>query len=70
MLEGVKQIAEEYGIIINEKKTRICKLSSFYRYLQIGYSLTDTGRVIRKIHPKAVTRERRKRKWPGKQTSE
>lgn len=62
VLEGVRQIAEEYGIIINEKKTRICKLSSFYRYLQIGYSLTDTGRVIRKIHPKAVTRERRKLK--------
>lgn len=62
VLEGVKQIAEEYGIIINEKKTRICKLSSFYRYLQIGYSLTDTGRVIRKIHPKAVTRERHKLK--------
>ena len=62
VLEGVRQIAEEYGIIINEKKTRICKLSSFYRYLQIGYSLTATGRVIRKIHPKAVTRERRKLK--------
>lgn len=62
VLEGVKQIAEEYGIIINEKKTRICKLSGFYRYLQIGYSLTETGRVIRKINPKSVTRERRKLK--------
>lgn len=62
VLEGVKQIAEEYGIIINEKKTRICKLSGFYRYLQIGYSLTETGRVIRKINPKSITRERRKLK--------
>lgn len=62
VLEGVKAIAKEYGIIINEKKTRICKLSSFYRYLQIGYSLTDTGRVVRKINPKSITRERRKLK--------
>lgn len=62
VLDGVKAIAEEYGIIVNEKKTRICKLSGFYRYLQIGYSLTDTGRVIRKINPKSVTRERRKLK--------
>lgn len=62
VLNGVKRIAETYGIIINEKKTRICKLSGFYRYLQIGYSLTDTGRVIRKISPKSITRERRKLK--------
>lgn len=62
VLDGVREIAKEYGIIINERKTRICKLSSFYRYLQIGYSLTDTGRVIRKINPKSITRERRKLK--------
>ena len=62
VLNGVKQIAEAYGIIINEKKTRICKLSRFYRHLQIGYSLTNSGRVIRKINPKSVTRERRKLK--------
>lgn len=62
VLNDVKQIAEAYGIIVNEKKTRICKLSGFYRYLQIGYSLTDTGRVIRKINPKSITRERRKLK--------
>lgn len=62
VLEGVKRIADKYGIIINEKKTRICKLSDFYRYLQIGYSMTDTGRLIRKINPKNVTRERHKLK--------
>ena len=59
---GVKKIAQEYGIIINEKKTRIVKLSSFFRFLQIGYTLTDTGRVIKKINPKNITRERRKLK--------
>ncbi len=62
MLDGFRAIAKNYGIIINERKTRIVKLSSFYRHLQNGYSLTETGRVIRKINPKSITRERRKLK--------
>lgn len=62
LLEGIRRIAEEYGLIINEKKTRIVKLDSFFRHLQIGYSLQKSGRLIRKINPKAITRERRKLK--------
>lgn len=62
LLEGIKRIAEEYGLIINEKKTRIVRLDGFYRHLQIGYSLQKNGRLIRKINPKAITRERRKLK--------
>lgn len=62
LLKGFKEIAWEFGLIINERKTRIVKLSSFYRHLQDGYSLTETGRVIRKINPKSITRERRKLK--------
>lgn len=60
--EGIKKIAAEFGLIINERKTRICKLSDTYRHLQIQYSLTASGRLIRKINPKAVTRERRRLK--------
>ena len=62
LLHNLKIIAKEYGIIINERKTRIVKLSGFYRHLQNGYSLTETGRLICKINPKSVTRERRKLK--------
>ena len=62
LLDGLRVIAREFGIIINERKTRIVKLSGFYRHLQNGYSLTETGRVIRKISPKSITRERRKLK--------
>lgn len=59
-LEWIREEAKCHGIIINEKKTRICKLSSKWRHLQIQYSLTGSGRIIHKINPKAVTRERRK----------
>ncbi len=62
LLDGLKAIAKEFGILINDKKTRIVKLSGFYRHLQDGYCLTETGRVIRKINPKSITRERRKLK--------
>ena len=62
LLNGLRAIANRYGIIISERKTRIVKLSSFYRHLQNGYSLTGTGHVIRKINPKSITRERRKLK--------
>ena len=62
LLDGLKEIAKTFGLIINEHKTRIVKLSGFYRHLQNGYSLTNTGRVIRKINPKSITRERRKLK--------
>lgn len=62
LLENVIHIAASIGITVNTHKTRICKLSSLWRYLQIQYSLTDTGRVIQKINPKRVTCMRRKMK--------
>ena len=62
LLDGLRVIAREFGLVINERKTRIVKPSGFYRHLQNGYSLTETGRVIRKINPKSITRERRKLK--------
>lgn len=62
VLEGIKTIAAEYGLILNEKKTHICKLSGDYRYLQVKYTLLQNGIVVRRIHPKAITRERRKLK--------
>ena len=62
IIEGIKEQAESIGLFINERKTYITKLSATYRYLQIRYSLTDTGRVIRRISQKNATRERRKLK--------
>lgn len=61
-LKGICEIADRLGLYINHRKTRVCKLSGIYTYLQMRYSLTETGRVIRRINPKAVTRQRRKLK--------
>lgn len=62
LLKGIVEIAGNLGITVNLKKTRICKLSDHWRFLQIQYSLTDTGRVIQKINPKRLTAMRRKMK--------
>lgn len=62
LLKGIIEIAKELGITVNIRKTRICKLSEHWRYLQVQYSLTDTGRVIQKINPKRLIAMRQKMK--------
>lgn len=62
VLNEVIQIANKLGLIINPKKTHIAKLSQTFKFLQIKYSLTETGRVIKRINNKAITRERKKLK--------
>lgn len=62
LLQELIDVAASIGITINTRKTRICKLSSYWRFLQIQYALTDTGRIIKKINPKRLTSMRRKMK--------
>lgn len=62
VIEGISAQAKELGLFINEKKTHIARLSDTYKYLQIRYTLTETGKVIRRINPRNITRERRKLK--------
>ena len=61
-LGNITAIASGLGININMKKTRIVKLSSTYKFLQIKYSLRNNGKVIKRINPKRVTDMRRKLK--------
>lgn len=60
--DEILRIGKKIGINLNIHKTRICKLSSYWRFLQIQYSLTETGRVVQKINPKRLTAMRRKLK--------
>lgn len=62
LLKEIIEIANSIGITVNTNKTRICKLSDYWRFLQVQYSLTETGRIIQKIHPKRLTVMRRKMK--------
>lgn len=62
MLNKITQIASELGIFVNHKKTRIMKTNHFFTWLKLRYKLTETGHLVIKINPKAITRERRKLK--------
>lgn len=62
IFENICKIADEYGIHINRKKTRIVKISSTYKFLQVKYSLTKDGKIIKRIDPERVTAMRRKLK--------
>lgn len=65
-LEELKQKimdeAAKIGLTVHPNKTYIAKLSTNFRHLQISYRVTETGKLVRRINPKAVTRERRKLK--------
>ena len=60
IIAGIAEKSKEMGMFVNQHKTRIFRLSDIYQYLQVKYSLTETGKVVRRINPKSVTRERRK----------
>lgn len=61
-IEGIKEQAAELGLFVNERKTRVCHLSETFTYLQMRYFLTDSGKVVKRISPKSLTRERRRLK--------
>ena len=62
IIDGIKEQATKIGLFVNERKTHVVKLSDTYKYLQVKYRLTETGKVIKRINPKSVTRERQKLK--------
>lgn len=69
LLIDIIKIAAEMGITVNTKKTRICKLSDTFVFLQNRYTLTNTGKVVVKISKKRLTRMRRKMKKMPDQVS-
>lgn len=58
-LKEHRRLCTEYGIELNEKKTRIIKLKSF-SFMKARISLTDTGKVIMKPCKESAPRMRRK----------
>ena len=61
-LSVIRTICDELGIELNEKKTQIVKLSRGFTYLKARIFLTDTGKVVRKIYKRSVTRMRQRMK--------
>ncbi len=62
LIKGIIEQAKENGLFINERKTRIVRMRDTFQFLQIKYFVTETGKVVKRINPKSVTRERRRLK--------
>lgn len=60
LLKEITKIADDLGLVINKKKTRIVKINKTFTYLKIKYCLLDNGVIIKKLHRTSITRERRK----------
>lgn len=58
----IRRICDELHIILNLKKTQIIKLSHGFTYLKVKYFLTSSGKVIKRLPSKSITRMRRKLK--------
>lgn len=61
-LVGIRKVCEELGIILNQKKTQIVKLSHGFTWIKVRFFLTGTGRVVKRIYKRSVTVMRRKLK--------
>lgn len=61
-LEGTKAICAELKITLNLKKTQIVKLAHGFTWLKVRFFLTETGKVVRKIYRRSVTKMRQKLK--------
>lgn len=60
--DEIKQLCEELGIVLNTKKTQIVKLSHGFTWLKIRFYLLDSGKVVRKIYKRSITKMRVKLK--------
>lgn len=61
-LDVLKEKYAGLGIVVNQRKTRILKLSNGFTFLKTRYILTDTGQVIMKPCKSSIVRMRRKLK--------
>ncbi len=61
-LTAIKQVCDMLDLTLNVKKTQIIKLSHGFTFLKIKFILTSTGRVVKKIYRRSVTKMRQKLK--------
>ena len=61
-LNYLKMLCPKLGIKLNERKTHIAKIKRGIRFLKVKMTLTETGKVKRRMTRKSIIRQRRKLK--------
>lgn len=60
LLDEIIKIANELGLVLNKKKTQICKINKGFIFLKQHIFMTKNGRIIRTAYKKNVTHQRHK----------
>lgn len=60
VLERIRDAAGRLRLELNGKKTRIVKLSRGFTFLKIRYSVTESGKIVRRIDRDGIKRMRRR----------
>ena len=61
-LERVVEFCAKLGITVNQKKTKIVPIRQGIKFLKARHTLTDTGKVERRMCRESITRQRRRLK--------
>lgn len=61
-LRAISNLCKTLEIKLNLRKTQIVKLSHGFTWLKVRFHLTESGKVIRKIYKRSVTKMRQKLK--------
>ena len=59
-LDAARSLCASLGITINERKTRVVKLTRWFTFLKKRFRFTESGRIVVTPIPKSLARERRK----------
>lgn len=60
VLGGIKEIATDLGLKLNEKKTQICRIDKGFNFLKQRIFIANTGRIIHKPNKSGFVREKHK----------
>lgn len=60
ILIDIRKVSDELGLSLSDNKTQIRKLSTGFTFLKIKYFVTDSGKIVKRICSKNITRHRRK----------
>lgn len=60
VLGAIHRVCKDLEIIVNEKKTRMVKLSRGFKFLKVIYNILPTGKIIRRTNHDGIKRQRQR----------
>ena len=60
LFDGMKEISDNLGLEFNTLKTHVTKSSKGFTFLKVRYFVPDSGKIVKNLTRKGITRMRRK----------